>query len=464
MIVPTSVVVTGHCRLTIATGRSRVDVTAPETVPIAELITDIAHLAGVPLSADAAPIALSRLGEPPLRPERSLAEQGVREGEILYLVSQTAPPPPAVVDDTVSLVAATVDARPGDWTAASARRSLLVAACGLTALGLMPLLVDSRSAVPTGAASLAVAVALWAVSIPLGRQRRTAVGREVGRAVALASLPYWVAGPTVLAFGAGAATGVVLAAATAGLLGGAVAVGVAARPLLSAAVAVVVAAITVGLTALGVAETGASLAAASAGVAVVWTALVVVVPALVARGVGLIRTATAAERDPASGPLLPGTVADQRRRVELGHRLVSGVLSGGAVAQSAAVVVLALLGGGYAWALAGLVGLVVVLRARTLRFVGEVLPLALVAVAAVAGLEARLALSLAGGRPWLIVVPVLTGLVAIAAGLLAGAPSSPTVSTRLDRLEGVAAAALIPVALGAMGVYGAVSDASLRLH
>src|SRR5215217_6158441 len=76
----------GFCRITVVSPRRKVDLTLPADLACAELLPEVVRLSG---ESDQGPPPLDwrlgRLGEPPLRPERTLAQSGVYDGDLLYL-------------------------------------------------------------------------------------------------------------------------------------------------------------------------------------------------------------------------------------------------------------------------------------------------------------------------------------------------------------------------------------------
>src|SRR5207244_12187090 len=54
-------------------------------------------------------------------PERSLGEQSIPDGAMLFLRDTSAPPPEPVIEDVVEAVAIVVEVRRGRWSADAAR-------------------------------------------------------------------------------------------------------------------------------------------------------------------------------------------------------------------------------------------------------------------------------------------------------------------------------------------------------
>jgi WXG100 protein secretion system (Wss), protein YukD/EccD-like transmembrane domain len=385
----------GFCRITVVTPRRRMDLTMPAHLACAELLPEVVRLSG---EADQGPPprrwVLGRLGEPPLAPERTLAEHGVYDGDLLYLRPAGQPADPVVVDDLVETIAEAVDRRGGHWTAATWHRFALAAAAAL--LG--------AAAVAAGAAA----------------------GAGAGGTAALAALA---------ALAAGAAMALLLAAL--GL-----------RRLLRQPVAAAAAV---------PAATGATPVQAAAVLAVV------LVPALTA----LPRLAIALAGISPGDEDAEVAVQAERAKVAVGHGLLTWLLGGAAVALAAALAVLAAAGGTLARCLAAAVAVSVALRARGFRLVGEVLPLALAALGGAVALEVALAADRPAGpaRQW-AGAGLLAGtaaVLALAGLLLRRTGGSPGVRRRLDLVEALANLLLVPLALGVLGLYGAVERLAQRL-
>lgn len=134
-----SVVVGGLSRVTIVSGRSRVDLALPSDVPLADLLPTLLGFAGAGLADEAAGRGgwvLSRLSGEVLDSSRSAAQLGVRDGELLYFTPPDGTAPEIVFDDVVDAVATATKRRAGGWKASDTRLFSLV-------LGTMALLVGA---------------------------------------------------------------------------------------------------------------------------------------------------------------------------------------------------------------------------------------------------------------------------------------------------------------------------------
>ena len=100
---------TGFCRVTVAAPNSRIDVALPEDVPLSDVYPEILRLSGqTPEEAAPTGYNLVRRDGSVLDDGRSLAEQQIRDGELLLLRPFADSLPPAVFDDVVDAVAAVV--------------------------------------------------------------------------------------------------------------------------------------------------------------------------------------------------------------------------------------------------------------------------------------------------------------------------------------------------------------------
>jgi type VII secretion integral membrane protein EccD len=450
------------CRITVLAPRRRVDLAVPADLACAELLPQIVRLSG---EGDGRPPpvgwTLGRLGEPPLRPERTLAQAGVLDGDTLYLVAGDRRPDPVVVDDLVETIADAVDARRGQWSGPAWHRFLVAAAAVLLAAGAgfaagRPGPAGAVAAAPrSGPATAAVAVAAVALTVAAAALWRARREGFAAAALALAALPWWAAAAAGLAAATQAAAAPRVAAAAAGLAGGAAAAAVAAPAAVTPALAAAVPAAALAAAAAAVAL-GATPAQAAAALAVLLPPLAGALPRLAMRLAGIRGGDEDAEV----------AVDAERAKVAAGHRLLTWLLGGTGVALAGALLVLAFADGAFARPLAAVVVAAVALRARVFRFVAQVLPLGLAALAGLVALE----VSLAGAvRSWPARQALGSGLLAataaalLAAGFLARRrTAAAALRQRLDQLEVAVNLSLLPLAFGVLGLYAAVERYAQR--
>ncbi|MFC9966098.1 type VII secretion integral membrane protein EccD [Nocardia ignorata] len=127
------------CRVSVIGGNTQLDVGLPANVPIIAFIDDLVALieSRDPQQPDqedgAAPLearhhTLARLGRDPLRPNQTLAEAEVFDGELLVLRSVASAESPALFDDVIDAVSRLTAEVFHGWSAASARMVGLVVA------------------------------------------------------------------------------------------------------------------------------------------------------------------------------------------------------------------------------------------------------------------------------------------------------------------------------------------------
>jgi type VII secretion integral membrane protein EccD len=449
----------GFCRITVVTTGRRMDLTMPTHLACAELLPQVVRLTGeTEQGPSPRPWVLGRLGEPPLAPERTLSQSGVYDGDLLYLRAAGQPADPVVVDDLVETIAEAVDSRGGHWTAATWHRFAMAAAAALLGAGAVAVGAGGRplagATAGRGTAGLAAGAALALLLAALGLRRLL---REpvAAAAPALAALPWSALAGAALAGWAGADPAAVVAAGAGGLLAAAVAATMAAPVVTGPCLAVALPAAALALAAAAVAVVGATPVQAAAVLAVGLVPALTTLPRLAIALAGISPGDEDAEV----------AVQAERAKVAVGHALLTWVLGGAALTLTAALAVLAT-GGTLARCLAAAVAASVGLRARGFRLVGEVLPLALAVLGGVVALELAVMADPPGPArrwpgAWLLVGTA--ALLALAGFLLRGAGPSAGIRRRLDMVEALANLLLVPLALGVLGLYGAVERLAQRL-
>ncbi len=449
-----------YCRLTVLTPGSRADVALPVDVPVADLVPMLMELLGE--QGDPARPVPWRLTGPTggaPAPGATLDDIGVLDGELLRLGPAAPPPPAPVFDDPVDALAA-LTALPAEARRPGRRVIVPAVAVPIGALLL-------AGAGPTGYAWAAVALAgaaalaaiVWAALI--GRRANGRDG-DPPTSGAVALVPALCAVPLAAAAGWAALPGPPGAAS---LLAAAVAAGTAAA-LAQVAVRTVVPAL-VGAGVAAVLTAAAAVARLQFDVAVPVIAAVVaatalctgpVLPRLTLRLSGLPRPVVATD---AAGLVAADTGPDVLAPTELATRArlaraqLAG-LSGGCAVVAATAAPLAATGGWAGWtgpALAAAVAAVLLLRARGFAdpAVARVhLSTGSAAGAALVGLGA-VAAGPAGRLGGALILLGAAGITIATAG--ATAIGSPVARRTVELVESVLAAAVVPLALAAAGVF-----------
>src|SRR2546423_9108467 len=173
---------TGLAKVMVAAPKRRLEVALPEHLPVAVLLPTLLRQGGEDLPNEGLATGgwlLRRADGVPLDGARTLANQGVRDGEVLHLVPRRTEWPELQYDDVVDAIA--VGARQGGppWTRATTR------AFGLTVTALTLLLIPVTVLMSGGhwigpaVASLVLAVLLIAGGIALSPALSDSVGRDV---------------------------------------------------------------------------------------------------------------------------------------------------------------------------------------------------------------------------------------------------------------------------------------------
>lgn len=161
-------------RVTVLSATRRVDLALPGSVPLAELVPELARSVGVldGLTVHGGHRVLTVDGQE-LGRETGLVAQGVRDGAVLVVCSGLHAQPPRAYDDVVEAMADAVERDVRRWSAAEGRRTSVTAAALLIAVGAVALLratTDHASAMPLHAGAAAVVLGLVClVVLPEGR-------------------------------------------------------------------------------------------------------------------------------------------------------------------------------------------------------------------------------------------------------------------------------------------------------
>jgi type VII secretion integral membrane protein EccD len=430
------------CRVTVVGSRRRLDVSLPVGVPVADLLWDLAEMLGEDDGSLPAGWTLVRVGGHALDPEQSLSEQGVVQGTMLFLRDITRRDPPPAIDDYAAGVALAVDAQSGRWTKAAAPAMLTGAAAACLAVaGLVLLLAgdrDARAVFGLPGAAIAAAASV-VISRQLGR-------RAFGGLLALSALPLWGAAGGGLAGLADAGAIAILAAALGSIgVGAAVAILVAGEVVLVPSVGIITATLVPALVLGACALVGAGPASAAAVLCPAALASLAL-PARIA-----VRVASINHSDPAS----------LNARARLGRHLLAAALVGIAVVLTASSAILSISGGWFAWGLVAASALGAATKARHFRFAAEVGPLLATGLAGLLLLEYPLIGVFAlgpKGAGGAAAILIADGLILAASGSsIRRWDLSPRLRRQLGRLEAIATAATVPLALGVLGAFEAVT-------
>lgn len=445
----------GLARITVRAPRRRLDVAVPYQVPLAELLPELVRRAGEARAEGghaAVPPAgwvLRRGDGASLQPEVSLSRQGVRDGDVLYLVPQHLSWPEPAHDDVVEEVAERASARGRTWDAAATRMFALTAAALATVASLATAVGAADPAAVAGVVAGAVGAVLLVGAALLSR----AVGDGVvGAAAGGLALPCAAASGALFAGGSGVA---------------------APAPTLLGASALLLASVSGGIAVghgLRVFVAGAAVAALAGTFSLAWMVLppagaasIVVVAAVAGIGLGPLLAVRAGRLPVPAASAAPERLAAERRpdrreiveAVVRADEVLRGLLLGVAVAVAGCVAILAAAGGIAAPLLGALASIAVLLRSRLFPAVAARLPLL---AAGTVGLAVTAVAVVAGSTPH----PALAGLGFVAVVALLGSAAmapyrrgegSPYLGRLADILDVSAVVGLAPVACAVLGVY-----------
>ncbi|MWA07590.1 type VII secretion integral membrane protein EccD [Actinomadura sp. LD22] len=428
-------------RVTLVGETRRLDMVLPARTPVGALMPDVLELLNDRvLSPPRLRHLVTSTGEV-LDPAVSLADRRIPDGAVLRLVHADEPLPTPVVHEVPEVVGDTMDDLPASWGPEAARWTSTAAFAGLTfAAGLAASAVLPAHAVPWVLAG--AAAVLLGGGAPVGRLWREPLGSAItigGGAVGALALwaatdGHWPgagrwAGLTAVTAAVLALLGVASPLGRGGLLGGGTAA------LLAASAGVCAA---LGLDAARTA-------------AVVALGCVILLGSIVRLAVSLSGLTALDDRRDAGDAVLRGDVL---RALDGAHRsLTIATIAVSLAAGAAGLGALTRLDG-YTAALAGLLALILAGRARVFPLVMEKVALLAAAVTIVTGLCVRCAAEYSWGA-W-PALAVLAVALAVPAAVLAGdRPEHVRARLRLamNRIEALAAVAIVPVAIGAFGTF-----------
>ena len=436
---------TSLVRLSVTSGTRRADLGIPGSIPVAEVIPDLARELGV-LDAHSASMGyrLVHSDGSAVESDRSLAAQGIEDGSVLAL-EPNRPDGDKVYDDVVEAVADLVETQFTPWTAANSAGTAVGAAVVLFVAAAYALFTARDSGVLIAALAGACALLLVGAAAVLAhvRQQPSAAVALALTAVTYAGVAGYAAVPDARLWG----EGLVYAGAAVALVGVLGAVAVTRSRLLVGATAVV----GVAMAVLGVLthHVGWGMTTVAGG-----TFLVATLAGNVLPWVG-ISTSRLSTHPPKSDLEIyadtPEVEREQvRRQVAAGHELMValGVASAGVMVLCTPQLVSA----GVSGALLVFVGFVATLlrtrhsRTRTTVLIAMVSGIAGIAVAAVSAAQTHpdwrpaLGLGLAGAAAVVVALALILPRTRVRLGRVA------------DAVEGVALVTLVPLAAFAVGL------------
>ena len=141
-----SSVTSGLIRLTIASGTRRVDLVLPGSIPVAELVPELARSVGL---LDASTVyggyRLVTQDGRSLANDAGLTMQGIEDGGLLTVTAGVDDRAPRVYDDVVEAMADVVENELRPWEPAAGRRTALGAGSMMLGLGALALLLTGES-------------------------------------------------------------------------------------------------------------------------------------------------------------------------------------------------------------------------------------------------------------------------------------------------------------------------------
>lgn len=453
--------VVGLTRLVVQAPRRRLELAVPDHLPVAHLLPGVLRHAGEDLADEGLGHegwVLRRSDGSPLAAGTSFGAQQIRDGELLHLVPRRLEWPEASYDDIVDVIAAGTRRRGAIWAGGATR----IAGLEFAGIGLLVGLVTAGFAGPPWTVTAGLTLGIAGVLLVTGTVLSRALGDAgAGADVAAAAMPYAFLGGVLLfadeplwRLGAPhllAGSALLLVAAVAGHLGS----GEHGRLFAAGVVAGAGGAFGAAAALLSGWFGGAGAAALVLSVGLLASPLI---PAVAMR-VGRIPLPDL--------PRSPEDLVDDQPQPDRGSveaataradEIHTGALLGLAVAGIACLARLSASGEPTALALAAVVSVAFLLRARFHAGVRHRVPM-LVTGAAGLGLVG-VALGLAGGAERVMVtLPVVTAvaLLALAAGLTyRRRPPSPRLGRWADILDVLLTLAVVPLAADVFGLYGYV--------
>jgi ESX secretion system protein EccD len=435
------------CRLSVAHGHQTVDLALPRDTPVSVLmpsIVDLVHGRGI-VADEARRWQLSRVGEERLDVATSLQDNDIRDGDVLFLTTGAHPAPRRRHDDPWQAAINTVDADPTPSRLPATAVCLCVAVLGATALVWSGVVTHALGHVIT-AGVIAAVVAAAAVAM-----RRAHADPDRCAAVSVIAVVFAAAAGFLAVPGGPSTANSLLAAA------GACSTSIVLLRVISCG--------AICLTALATFTALTSLAAACGVVCELPVSTIGAALAVLA--VGALGVAARLSIVLAGwAPAMPSSDVDEPApNAVTAHRTLTGLVIGSSAAAALGAVVVAAsrLHDGQPWPVAAVfasvVGLVVVLRARTHIEGRRRMALVLAGLLAGAAGLALIVTSAPRQANWVCLL-ITAAILGMMSGAL-GETLSPLARRAVDIVEYVALAAVVPLACWMGGLYGLVRGLSL---
>lgn len=134
---------TSYSRVTVISGSRRVDLALPSALPVADVVPQVLRFCAPAENADnPSEFTLARVGGQSLTLSQSLAEAGVRDGDVIELRAFSAEGRPAFIEDVRDAIEDSVDGAGGAWTSQSTVTFSVVITCAVLALFVLGQLLD----------------------------------------------------------------------------------------------------------------------------------------------------------------------------------------------------------------------------------------------------------------------------------------------------------------------------------
>jgi type VII secretion integral membrane protein EccD len=441
------------CRLSVQHGPHTVDLALPSETPVGLLmpsIVDLVHRGPVALN-EGRQWHLSRVGEERLDAAGSLHDNAIRDGELLLLTTAGTPSPVWAEGDIWHAMTDVAHTSGTPTRVTTATASLCAAVLGAAALVWSGAVTHSIGHIVT-AAALAVAAAIGAVAM-----RRANADPILCVTLSVIAVVFAAAAGFLAVPGSPTTANSLLAGATA-----------------CATSTLLLRVTPCGAISLTSAATFTALTCAALACGVAWT-LSVSTTGAVLSVLSLGTLGVAAKLSIATAGLAPAIASSnepgdddpalETPRAVAAHHTLTGLVVGsaGAAALGATLVVLGSAHDGRPWRnaaiFAAVVGLVMVLRARTHVDPRRRTALVVGGMTAIASAVARIVVSAPTHANWVALLVTATGLSML--GGFAGAAVNPLARRAIDIVEYLALAAVVPLACWVAGFYGLIRGLSL---